>query len=207
MKTLMKTLIGAAPFLLTSVSANASETIEINATNIPALLDGRCGNDEWDVATKIDLPAQVSIFLMHDDEYFYICAKGKEEDLTVLDLNIEHPVTGALHNFHLSAQMSENLLDDGNWENKSGKWVLEDFAGFWVPFAGLKDGEERGPIWAKGTHRQVQVSRSKFPGNRWKMMFGISAVNYEGDPWAEINYPENGDDKDKSTWVDFSFSK
>ena len=208
MRKLSKLLLLTTSLLFVATDANASETITINSTNKPALLDGRCGNDEWQVATKIELPAQASIYLMHDKDYFYICAKAKAEDITVLDLYIENSETGNLHNFHLSAQMGESVLKDKEWENLNGKWVLKDFAGFWVPYAGLKDPENRkGPKWAKGTHRQVQILRKKFPGNSWNMMFGVSAINYKGNPRAKFFYPEKGIKEDKSTWAKFSFSE
>lgn len=187
--------------------AKASEPIVIKYTDKAALLDGSCGNDEWESATKIELPAGVSIYLMHDKEYFYICAKGKPEDHTVLDLLIEHAETGNLHKFHLSAQMGESVLTDKKWESVSEKWVLKDYAGFWVPYSGLEDREKRqGPTFAKGTHRQVQVSRNKFSGNTWNMMFGVSAIRHEGKQ-AEFFYPEKAIDSNKSTWGKFSFSK
>ena len=208
MKNMSKLLLLSASLSFVATEANASETIAINSTNKAALLDGRCGNDEWEAATKIELPAQVSIYLMHDKDYFYICAKGKAEDYTVLDLSIEHAETGRLHNFHLSAQMGESVLTDKGWENKSGKWVLKDYAGFWVPYSGLEDPENRkDPKFAKGTHRQVQVLRKKFAGNTWNMMFGVGAINHEGNSHAEFFYPEKGVKEDKSTWAKFSFSE
>lgn len=193
--------------LFLAISSNASVEISINSTSESALLDGRCGNDEWDVATKMELPAQVAIYLMKDDNYFYICARAKEEDITVLDFYIEHPETGRLHKFHLSAQMGEKVLTENGWERVSGKWDLKNYAGFWVPFSGLEEPENRkGPIWAKGTHRQVQVSRNKFPGNTWNMMFGISAIYQEGKR-AELLYPENAVSTDPTSWAQFSFSE
>ncbi|WP_250462337.1 hypothetical protein [Microbulbifer litoralis] len=202
----IKLLLLSAYLSFAATEANASETIAINPTSKAALLDGRCGNDEWEAATKIDLPAQVSIYLMHDKDYFYICAKGKAEDITVLDLYIDHTETGQLHKFHLSAQMGEKVLTGNGWERVSGKWDLKDYAGFWVPFSGLEDPENRSnPIWAKGTHRQVQVSRSKFPGDTWKMMFGVSAINHEGNRNSEFFYPDKATSTDKSTWRKFSF--
>lgn len=208
MRKLLNLLLLSTTLSITTIKANASETITINPTNKAALLDGQCGNDEWQVATKIELPAQASIYLMHDKDYFYICAKAKAEDITVLDLYIENSETGNLHNFHLSAQMGENVLKDKEWESKYAKWVLKDFAGFWVPYSGLKDRKNRkDPIWAKGTHRQVQISREKFAGNTWNMMFSVSAINHKDNPWAELLYPEKGIKEDKSTWVKFSFSE
>ena len=167
---------------------------------------GRCGNDEWDTATKIELPAQASIYLMHDKDYFYLCAKGKTEDYTVLDLYIEHAETGHLHHFHLSAQMGERVHTDKGW-GESGTWDLKDYAGFWVPYFGLEDPENRkGPKFATGTHRQIQVLRDKFAGDTWNMMIGVSAIRHEGKG-AEFFYPEKAAEDDKSTWGKFSFSE
>ena len=185
----------------------APKTTFINSTNKTVLLDGRCGNDEWEDATKIDLPAGASIYLMHDTEYFYFGAKGKAEDFTILDLYIENVETGKLHKFHLSAQMGESMLTEDGWKPVSGKWELKDYAGFWVPYNGLEDVEKRiGPKFASGTHRQMQISRKKFPGNTWKMMVGLGGIRQEGEG-GRIFYPENGVGDDKSTWGEFSFSK
>ncbi|WP_066959460.1 hypothetical protein [Microbulbifer sp. Q7] len=207
MNKISKLLSLGAVLIFFYISSNASAAISINSTGKSALLDGRCGNDEWDVATKLELPAQVAIYLMKDDNYFYICARAKEEDITVLDLYIENPETNRLHKFHLSAQMGEKVLTENGWERVSGKWDLKNYAGFWVPFSGLEEPENRkGPIWAKGTHRQVQVSRNKFPGNIWNMMFGISAIYQEGER-AEFLYPKNAVSTDPTSWAQFSFSE
>ncbi|AXT20035.1 hypothetical protein D7030_02635 [Flavobacteriaceae bacterium AU392] len=182
------------------------KTITINQTNKTVLLDGHCGNDEWDTATKIDLPGEASIYFMHDKEYFYFGAKGKSEDYTILDLYIENVETGRLHKFHLSAQMGESMLTEDGWKPVSGKWELKDYAGFWVPYNGLEDVEKRiGPKFAQGTHRQMQISRKKFPGNTWKMMIGLGGISHDSD--GRIFYPKNGVGDDKSTWGEFSFSK
>tara|TARA_R110001599_G_scaffold68366_1_gene192565 strand:+ start:1541 stop:2161 length:621 start_codon:yes stop_codon:yes gene_type:complete len=203
--SILLTLIGA--FALNIVIAQETNgTIAINPTNKAGLLDGSCGNDEWDAATKIELPGQAAIYVMHDEDYFYFCASGKAEDYTVLDLYIENTETGQPHKFHLSAQMGESIFKDNEWKPASGKWKLNDYAGFWVPYSGLEDVENRkGPIFERGTHRQMHISRKKFPGNTWNMMIGLSAVSHEGE--GALLYPENATGNDKSTWGKFSFSK
>jgi len=207
MQNISTLLLLSAALSFVTAESQASETIAINPTKTVALLDGQCGNDEWQAATKIELPAHASIYLMHDKDYFYICAKGKAEDITVLDIYIDNAATGNPHKFHLSAQMGESALTEDGWKNTSSKWVLKDYAGFWVPYSGLEDPENRkNPKFARGTHRQVQVSRKKFPGNTWRMMFGVSAIKQEGK-WAEFFYPEKAVSDDKSTWGEFSFSE
>ena len=75
--------------------------------------------------------------------------------------------------------MGESVLIDNKWEGASEKWALKDYAGFWVPYSGLKDREKRqGSKFARGTYRRVQVLRNKFPGYSWNMMFGVSAVRH-----------------------------
>lgn len=208
MKTLPKLLLVGATLSFAGIAgpeARAKEAIAINPTSESALLDGRCGGDEWDAATKIDLPAQASLLLMHDAENFYICAKAKPEDYTVLDLYIEQPQTGHLHHFHLSAQMGERVRTEEGW-GASATWELQDYAGFWVPFYGVEEREEgEVPIFKRGTHRQVQVMRKKFPGNSWTMMVGVSSVRHEGQS-LQMFYPEKATAEDKSTWGKFSFS-
>lgn len=184
-----------------------NSTIAINPTNKTALLDGRCGNDEWEVATKIELAAGASIYLMYDKDYFYFCACGKAEDYTILDLYIEHPQTKQLHKFHLSAQMGEAIFIDNEWKPVSGKWELKDYAGFWVPYNGLADPEKRiDPKFVKGTHRQMQISRKKFEGTTWNMMFGVGGILHEGKG-EQFFYPENAVANDISTWQKFLFPK
>ena len=205
MNNLLKPLLLIAGISIVATEAKASDVISINPTSKAALLDGRCGNDEWESATKIDLPAQASIYLMHDNDYFYICAKGKSEDYTVLDLYIEHAETGNLHHFHLSAQMGERVRTDEGW-GESATWDLKDYAGFWVPYFGLEGPENNNrPKFARGTHRQLQVSRTKFAGNTWNMMIGVGAIRHEG-AGAEFRYPEEAVDSDESTWGRFSFT-
>jgi len=205
MKNMSKLLLLSASLSFVATEANASETIAINSTNKAALLDGRCGNDEWEAATKIELPAQVSIYLMHDKDSLYICAKGKAEDTTSLDLYIEHAETGHLHHFHLSAQMGERVRTDKGW-GESATWILKDWTGFWIPYFGYEDTENgKRPKFFRGLHRQVQVLRKKFPGNTWNIMFGVS-IKREGK-WAEYVYPKKAVDNDKSTWGKFSFSE
>lgn len=206
MKNISRQLLLGTALAFGISAASAAETIIINETSKPALLDGRCGGDEWDAATKVELPAQASFYVMHDQEYFYICVKATAEDYTVLDLYIEHPETGELHKFHLSAQMGEGILRNNEWEPASAKWDLKGYAGFWVPYSGLEDPENRkNPRFARGTHRQVQISRKKFPGDTWTMMIGVSGIRREGER-VEIAYPEKAVGTDKSTWRNFSFS-
>ena len=70
----------------TAFAQETNGTITINPTKKAGLLDGSCGNDEWEASTKIELPAGASIYLMHDKDYFYFCASGKAEDYTIQDL-------------------------------------------------------------------------------------------------------------------------
>ncbi|MEM1132763.1 MAG: hypothetical protein AAGH53_07495 [Pseudomonadota bacterium] len=205
----MKTVLKSLPvWFFTSIGAAtavASEPIMVNSTEEAALLDGRCGGDEWDAATEIALSSDVSLLLMHDKNSLYICGKAKDGEPTAMDLYVENTETGKLHRIHLSAQMGESIYDGSEWID-SGAWELEDFAGFWTPFFGFQENENGGrPRFYRGSHKQVQILRKKFPGNSWKMRYNL-AVGREGR-WVEHHFPEDSVDSDTSTWTDFVFSE
>ncbi|WP_100643800.1 hypothetical protein [Alteromonas facilis] len=187
--------------------AKDKKAIEIAPANKAPLLNGNCNDDVWRPATTIALPANVYILLMHDDDYFYICVRSKADDINVLDLYVESDEVKVPFKYHLSAQMGERKLTENGWENTSQKWELKDYAGFWVPYSGLEDPENRkNPKFARGTHRQVQIARKKFPGTIWNMMFGVSGIKHE-DEWAAFVHPERAAEDDRTTWERFTFSE
>ncbi len=205
MKSLLKALLLSTVLSGFICDVVASPGIAIKPSNKTVLLDGYCGNDEWQSATEIALPAQAYIYLMYDEDYLYICAKGKAEDITVLDLYIKGSEGGLPHKYHLSAQMGEKVLSDRGWETTSKEFGFNDYAGFWVPYAGLEDQENRkNPKFSRGTHRQVQISRKKFPGKVLHMMFGVSAIKHN-DEWAEFFFPEEAVADEFSTWGTFLY--
>jgi len=207
MRIPLKILLLTASLSILSGEAVASEVIAINPTDKAPLFDGRCDTSEWQEATKLELPAQTAVYLMHDKDSLFVCAKGKAEDYTVIDLYIEDAETGHLYNLHASAQLSERTLSDKAW-SESEFWNHKDWSGYWVPYAGEEDTDEgKRTQFLEGSHREIQVSRKKFIGNTWNMMIRLSAVYQDGEYGAEFFYPEKAVDTDKSTWKKFSFSE
>lgn len=193
--------------LVVSEKTSATETIKINRTDNAPLFDGRCGDKEWKSATKFTLPAQTAIYLMHDGNSLYVCAKGKAEDYAVVDVYIENTQTNQFHNLHASAQLSESILNGDDW-GEPNRWNLKQWSGFWVPYAGNQDYEGGiRPKFLKGSDREIQILKKKFSGDTWNMMFGISGVHQDGEYGARFTYPNDASDTDKSTWPRFSFSK
>ena len=191
---------------LNSSKVSTSKFITINATNRAPLFDGRCDKDEWESAIKFELPAQTSVYLMHDKHSLYVCAKGKTEDYAVIDIYIENDKTGYLHNLHASAQLGERIYKGKKW-SKSDRWNLKDWSGFWVPYAGRVESEDGlKPKFLKGSHREMQILRKKFSGDTWNMMINVSGV-YQDEKSTSFSYPDKAVDTDKSTWATFSFSK
>ena len=203
---LSKIVLSSIVILCLATEGNASEIITINSTNKAPLFDGRCDKDEWKSATKFELPAQASVYLMHDKYSLYVCAKGKAEDYTVIDIYIENSETGHLHNLHASAQLGERLFKGKEW-SKPDRWNLKDWSGFWVPYAGIDDSEDgKRPKFLKGSHREMQVLRKKFVGETWNIMVSVSSI-YNEEGFTTFSYPEKAVDIDKSTWAKFSFSE
>ncbi len=195
--------------ILVPFTANtyATESTTINFTNKTPLFDGHCKQNEWHGATKLQLPAQITLYLMHNKDSLFVCATGKDKDYTVIDLYIEDKKTGHLHNLHASAQLGERILVDKAW-SESVFWNNKDWGGFWVPYAGEeKTDNGTRTLFLAGSDREIQVLRNKFTGNTWTMMIGISAVYQQGKYGAKFFYPSKANDSDKSTWAKFSFTQ
>jgi len=176
--------------------AMADNLMKINSTKTTPLFDGRCKNSEWSTATKIKLPSKISIYLMHDKDSLYVCAKGKVDDYAVIDILIEDAKTGYLHKLHASAQLGERIYNGNKW-SEPDRWNLRDWSGFWVPYAGRVESEDGlKPKFLKGSHREMQILRKKFSGDDWNMMIIVNG----------ISFPDKAIDTDKSTWSLFSFS-
>lgn len=202
----LSTLLLSTFMLILTGTTNASPLTTIPLTNSAPLIDGNCGESEWQSATRLQLPAQISVYFMHDESSLFVCAKGKAHDYTVIDLYIEDTQTGHLYNLHASAQLTERQLTDKDWGD-SVFWNQQDWTGFWVPYAGEEETENgKRTQFLKGSHREIQVLRKKFVGNTWNMMVRISAVNHQGKYGAEFIYPQHAADNDTTTWANFSFS-
>ena len=198
-----KFILSSVSLALMALSASASEPISVNATQMPVLLDGRCGGDEWDAATIIELPAHLSLFLMHDKHSVYLCAKSAFDDPMALDLYIEHPRTGHRHQFHLSAQMSERIHTNAGVGDPN-TWELKDWTGFWTPFYGLEESEDGQRVnFYRKSNKQVQILRKKFPSETWNIMVRIG-VRHLGER-STVSYPLQAQDQDPTSWGAFSF--
>ena len=198
-------IVGVASLALLCDSA-AAEDVAVNRADMTPLFDGDCVEDEWQSATRIALPSEVSVFLMHDDDYVFVCAQGKPDDFTVVDLYIRNTGSGELHNLHASAQLGERILTAEEW-GETDHWNLDGWGGFWVPYAGEIETEAGSRTrFLRGTDREIQVGRGKFPGTAWTMMISVSAVNHDGGFDAELSFPEGGVNTDASTWRQFSFT-
>lgn len=199
-----KLLLSALGITAATMPLSASEQVTVNKVDTAALLDGRCGNDEWDAATRISVGSDAEILLMHDDNSLFICAKGQDGEPTVLDVYIENAETGQLHELHLSAQMGESIFDGTEWGERV-MWELEDYAGFWSPYYGREESDDGlRPIFYRNSHKQLQILRKKFPGTSWNMMINLSIGRNR--QWVEHPYPTGAVDIDPKSWATYSFS-
>lgn len=191
--------------VLPPVEAQQAPPVDIKLTRQTPIFDGKCKETEWQHATQIDLPAKTTVYLMHDDHSLFICAKSKAEDYTVIDIYIEDTDTGYLHNLHASAQLGERINSEQQWQEISF-WDLQDWGGFWVPFSGTENTENgANPTFLKGSHREIQILRKKFPGDTWNMMINVGGIHHKGKYGASFSFPSGAMDNDRTTWTQFRF--
>lgn len=202
----LSSIIATAVLVTISGITTAADTTHIPSIQQPPLFDGRCEAKEWQQALEIPLQEDTAIFLMHDQQYLYICAKGKARDYTAFDLYAKDAETGEIFNLHASAQLSERKLEGAEW-SETKFWNHQLWGGLWVPYAGEQTTDNgNSTVFLEGSHRELQILRSKFSGKRWRLMFRISAV-YQADTYgAEFYYPKDAKDKEPAGWAVFSFS-
>ena len=204
MSNIFKILIVAG--LCMPVTLHAQETMSVGKTRHSPLLDGTCSADEWSDATKLTLSDGVSLLLMQNDRAFFVCAKGKPDDYTVLDIYIKRPQVDTMHNLHASAQLSESRFNGKEW-GEPNRWNLVDWGGFWVPYAGQTDYEEgKRPKFLKGSDREIVILKRKFAASKWLMMFGVSGIHQDGEYGGDVSFPEKGRNTDASTWLTVDLS-
>lgn len=185
-------------------SAQASDIISIPLTKSTPLLDGICHENEWQSSYSVELSDEVQLSLLQTEKYIYVCAKGKNEDYTALDIYLNDVKKNTIRNLHISAQLGEREYSNGKWSAMLW-WNQQGWTAFWVPFSGFK--EENGirkPSFLRGSNREVKFSKTILNSNKFLATLILSSVTVNGKLNQSISFPLDSVPEDSSTWANFS---
>ncbi|MGE0596236.1 MAG: hypothetical protein AB7P07_07720 [Hyphomonadaceae bacterium] len=169
----------------------------------PILLDGACSEPAWSDAETTPIGEGLELKAMADADYLFLCIPLPPQSLGTLDLYIDSG-SGAPVNLHVSAQTGERTRGEEGWPEWSGFNNYDRWYGPPVAFAGFtaqSDGT-RALTFADSAARELQLDRSRFGGDVWRVALQLRALN--ADQTGTLDYPVNADIDDSSTWAELT---
>jgi uncharacterized protein (TIGR02246 family) len=170
--------------------APAQNTIKIPQGK-PALVDGKCGAEEWKDAAELIISDNYKLYFKRTDDYVFVCVKPARETRFIVDLYLS-PVKGELYTLHASAKLGERAMEGGKWKEWTDDWNWWDVNGWWANTLRPLDFEKKTFLPSRAI--EFQIGRERFGGNRWRMMFQISD--------GSLVYPMNADNLNRETWLE-----
>jgi hypothetical protein len=165
----------------------------------PVLLDARCPTQEWSAATRVDVGSGVSLLSQQDAHFVSLCLTLPAESLGTIDLYLLPEGASEPHNLHVSAQIGERQKTGGKWPD----WTWGNNQGWAspvVPFRGLATEEGKPRLqWGSSEGREIQISRARFTGRRWKFMFELRALGPARE--GQVVFPRGALPDDAATWA------
>lgn len=174
--------------------------IMASPANEPILLDGRCEETQWQSATATPIGADIRLLAMASADYVYLCIPLPTQSLGTLDLFIEHGGAAPI-NLHVSAQTGERTRTAEGWPDWRGFNNYDRWYGPPVAFAGFTQGADgaRMPTFADSAARELQLDRSRFTGDQWRIALQLRALNADRD--GALDFPAAADIDNPATWA------
>ena len=157
----------------------------------PVIVDGKLDSGKWDDATVRELPGLAKVRIKQCDQYVFLAITLNSGDGAV-DLYLS-PSASEVYDLHASAKLGERKLRNGvwpawNWWNNPGC----------VANTSRAESFQRGSFLPTAT-REYQISKTRFPGRSWKVMFGVAVP---GQPnWSTDRYPSGATPTNTDAWI------
>jgi hypothetical protein len=183
-----------APVLLAAATA-------VPWTPAVALLDGRCGADEYVDAAVVGLGGDQRALLRRDARRVWVCIPLRPDSLGTMDLLVVTPLEAAPVRLHVSAQAGESTLQDGAWP-PAPWWNARGWAAPWVAFDGFDgDGGTRKARFAPSAARELALDVARFGEGVWRFRIELRHARDESGQSVAVVHPEGSSDRDPSAWA------
>ncbi len=191
MKRRILFLIGLV-FFITSI-ASAQDVIKVPSGK-PVLIDGKCKTEEWKDAAELSMSKDYRLFLKKTDDYVFVCVAPLTESNLMVDLYLS-AADKKLYTLHASAKLGERVLEGDKWKEWTNDWDWWNVDGWWANTLKPDSFEKRSFLPSQAI--EFQISRKRFGGKSWRVMFDIissgslifpsNANNLMSDAWLELN--------------------
>lgn len=175
--------------LLLSFTCFAQTAVPIGS---PILIDGHLSKGEWADAAAIPLNDFAVVHVKQSAEYVYLAVELLKNNNGTVDLYLA-PADGKIYDLHASAKLGERTLHGSTWPDEWNWWNNDG----WAANVSRVDSWEKRTL-LKESVREYQISKARFPGSQWRLMFEIMT---EAKPdWQTTKFPAQASTTDAKNW-------
>lgn len=185
--------------LISALTLQPPPSLQVPATETPALLDGRCEGGEWRTASRTTLRDGIELLLQQNATQLMLCVPLPPSSYGTMDLYVGSRSVPIPINLHASAQVGERQRTMTGWPD----WVFGNQRGWYSPPVALSrsavvDGKAQltfGDVAA----REVVIEKEKFGNGPWRMMLEIRALG--ADKKGSAQFPASAKPDDPDSWA------
>ncbi|MFC1563592.1 hypothetical protein ACFL6G_01590 [candidate division KSB1 bacterium] len=206
------TLSAALVCLISCSGSDIDESAIPEGDKGPVITDGIFSPGEWEDAKAVVINENLTMYLKHYGDVFYIGLKCPEFKMPVSDMFIS-PDGSEIYQFHISAQLGEIKLnqegqDDPEWEfgNTSG-WYGNEIRWNYAKAnelvaQGMDNVEANVSVSTPHEGHEYAFRKDKFSSTNLLIRFEMMYVGHYDKP---LIYPQDTRMKNTSGWMKISF--
>jgi hypothetical protein len=178
---------------LAPISISAQGVINV-PDGKPVMIDGKCRAEEWQDATHLTASKDYKLSFKKTKDYVFICIATPQERTFVVDLYLS-AADKKLYTLHASAKLGERMLHGEKWKEWTVDWNWWDVDDWWASTSRPVSFQQQTFLPKEAI--EFQISRKRFTGKQWRVMFDImsnssllspeNANNLKSDTWLEVN--------------------
>lgn len=161
-------------------------------------IDGIFDTKEWEHSRVIDITQKNKMYLVHNEDYFFLGIKNNESVARYIDLYIENDSIGTI-NLHASMQLSERVLSNV-WNDTIPKWNWGNNNNWIANKVKPISNDESIPFIETVTHYEgfeFKISKNKLKSNTSKIRIEIK--DFIGKE-TDIIFPSESERLDTERW-------
>ncbi len=158
------------------------------------LIDGKFSASEWQDAAEKTVSDSVKLYVKTSEQYVYICVRLMKEDFFAVDMYLSTS-NKEIQNLHASAKLGERLLKGNDFP----EWLWWNNRDWSANVSRVLTFEEK--KFLPDEVKEFQISRERFKGNQWLMMFEIHTSD------STKAFPTNTTNKKTENWLLLEFKK
>lgn len=185
--------------LLSSCSqfAAGQQVIAVPKAKRVVMIDGKLAPGEWGDATEFPLGNLAHVFVKQSDGYIWLAAERVAGEDFALDFYLQ-PADGSLYDLHSSAKLGERRLQDSAWPDRWTWWNNDHWVANWSRVDSFQP-----PRFLPQKVREYQISRERFPGKTWRVMFELLLP---AEPeWQTVRFPQEAKNTSTEHWIILQF--